>query len=393
MYCIHCGKPLEDHARFCVNCGIQVAPQAARAPAGTVPAPPRKKGALLRTMWLWLPLVLLITIGLLAARFVSRGHEAAVAAMREMDFALAQQALARTLVGERLYADDAALIRAGLMMEAGDYEGAIRAFAQLGGHENADECAVEAKYRQASSFAAAGDRTAALLTYREIAPYRDSGERAAAIDMDMRLDEANALIAAGRDAEAMALLQSLAAEGNARARRKVGQLEAPLYEKAAVYYRRGAYEEARALFVLLSAYGRSADYLALIAYRQDDPAPDKAAALWDTLVPLIDLEDVPQIILNDVDMLFSFLTGDWATADGGKYFTLTPDAGGPHFNVRYNLPWFAADGHFAFEPGGLYVETDARGTSYATLRFSILDRDTAAVYCFRDGNTYILRRK
>lgn len=319
--CSMCGSKLEADERFCTICGT---PASGAAPvqqpaypgrkAHQAPASdpfgvqrPKKKSAFVRLLWLWILILVLAAAAVFFCITVMGNHSKAVAAMREMDFAAAQEAMARTLVGESLYPEDAAYISAGLLMEDGKYDKAIKAFEKLDEYEDAEICVQEAKYRQAAQLVKDKSFDEALKLYADLDEYKDSKDQI----VEVKLAQINQLIADGKDAEALNQLLALADEGSEKAKTKIAQLEQTLYEKAAVLYRDGAYVDAKELFSLLGAYEASADYLTLISLHLGElDTSDSDALLWDTLVPLIGLEDAAEILLSDVDRIYSFLTGD-----------------------------------------------------------------------------------
>ncbi len=201
------------------------------------------------------------------------------------------------------------------------------------------------------------------------------------------------------------------------------KLKSKMYQEAIGYYKEENLIKAIPLFNKLSGYEKSDDYLTLISAKgYDHQDKDSSAYLkvyfsiqqkknfLDTvkaLKAMLDFEDTKQIILSNKWSSYSegFLEGKWED-DRGNFFSVTNQSGfydykfddktfetleGPEWHVQYNMPWYNGE-FYKLENGIMYNGDDKSGWK-KVYRFTIQNEDQIGVFCFKNNQTYVLRRQ
>jgi len=188
----------------------------------------------------------------------------------------------------------------------------------------------------------------------------------------------------------------------------INRLEEKIYLLGQEAYRGEKYKSANIYFEAIPDYKRSEDYMLLIDYCEDNFAAlaitiafDEDTMGWKTanryseFMALLNenFENVDEIILKKDALLEMFLTGRWedGASSNLQYFEIYNDDEGTH--ASYNLPYKDTDGGYFYISDGMYKVGETKDSAIKIYRFSIIDEDTIAVYCFKDGSTHKLYRQ
>lgn len=94
----------------------------------------------------------------------------------------------------------------------------------------------------------------------------------------------------------------------------------------------------------------------------------------------LDVADAKELIMNYYRYAKKFLVGDWR--GDGYFLTMLGD-----YSITYNLPCYDVHGSYDIGKGGrLKIGNKDQFV------ISILSKNTISVYCYKDGNSYILTR-
>ncbi|MDR2513680.1 MAG: zinc ribbon domain-containing protein [Christensenellaceae bacterium] len=225
MFCTQCGKQLADGARFCTFCGAMVAAQPSAPPAPHSPRAAGQKrrtrpGVLAACAIAFVVVAAAAAIPLASAAIKRANYEEAVSLMEGGQYEGAMAAFAA--LGS--YEDAATLYescenslaydRAAALMSAGSYEEAAEAFAALSGYEDAaaraEECLQAKSYVEATTLLAAEDYAKAYELFRPLGSYKDALLLAKDCQNALGYQEATAAMAAGDYSLAQELLEGLA---------------------------------------------------------------------------------------------------------------------------------------------------------------------------------------
>lgn len=196
--------------------------------------------------------------------------------------------------------------------------------------------------------------------------------------------EESAYISAGALMESGEYLQAYEALGNLNTPYPASikeELTRKLYTQAQDYYRNNAYIKAKEIFNILGNYNHTKDYLLLINCRNTP-----YAKYYDDLIKLIGFEDTKQIICNYNVYFENFINGKWLTSDKRYHFEI--DASG---KSSHNLPSdYNTSGYYSITRG-IYYNGFSGGNKQ--LKFSIVDKNTVSVFCYKNNKNYKLIRQ
>jgi serine/threonine protein kinase len=320
---------------------------------------------------LLIPACVLVLLGAFAG-YVLINHNNAVMAMGELDFATAGASFDNTLLGGQLWPKEQAYINAGLLMESGDFDGAVTAFEALGDYSDAPTMILEAQYRKATTLMNGGDFDNAKILYESLGEYKDSKaqvlevqyRQAAFLTADNQFNEAKAIydsLGDYKDSKGLAisaLINKLQYEiekedyVNALATIRtlddsmyedIDELIKPLlpklYEIGIDLYNNDNYHIAYKYFDFLNGknYEKSDTYMVLATLHLLNggfvSVPDSTLnQYYNNLLSYLGFEDVNAVIISNRKMALNFLNGSWR--NGSYYFSCISDK----FQVRYNLP-------------------------------------------------------
>ena len=170
-------------------------------------------------------------------------------------------------------------------------------------------------------------------------------------------------------------------------------LKSKIYSSGQAAYQAGNMTEAKKNFDAISNYRRSDDYLILISCSENSNLDSSSAFVnYVRLLKLLGFENADEIMLKNMSTAELFLNGRWE--DGNKnphYFELQYESDGGWYS-QYNLPHKDAEGDYYISNGIYSVgETELSAAKY--FKFSIINRDTISVYCYKDGSTHKLYRQ
>lgn len=190
---------------------------------------------------------------------------------------------------------------------------------------------------------------------------------------------AGILMEKGRYAEALKAFKKLSFPVPASAMETVTE---KIYQQAIRDYHNANFDEAQAGFRLIVDYERCEDYLTLI--RNRTPYYGNC----DELIDLLDFEDAKSILLENEICFEQFISGDWKTQNGSNYFKIHSNG-----NCTYNLPAFSVSGSFCTIKNGIYYEGKQGSEDRMQFKFSIVDKNTISVHCYKNSKTYTLIRQ
>ena len=170
-------------------------------------------------------------------------------------------------------------------------------------------------------------------------------------------------------------------------------LKSKIYSAGQAAYQAGNMTEAKKNFDAISNYRRSDDYLILISCSENSNLDSSSAFVnYVRLLKLLGFENADEIMLKNMSTAELFLNGRWE--DGNKnphYFELQYESDGGWYS-QYNLPHKDAEGDYYISNGIYSVgETELSAAKY--FKFSIINRDTISVYCYKDGSTHKLYKQ
>lgn len=166
-------------------------------------------------------------------------------------------------------------------------------------------------------------------------------------------------------------------------------LKQNIYDAAILHYRANNPTAAKKYFDAIKDFKRSDDYLFLLDCRTDDISAYRAS---DRLYSLLGFEDAAKIIEKNDYCLQDFLIGRWETTSSYfYYFEIEEKDGG--YQSWYNLPRESFYGNNYEINDGIYYQTNDNGEYKKFYKFSIINKDTIEVYCYKDENSYKLARQ
>lgn len=162
----------------------------------------------------------------------------------------------------------------------------------------------------------------------------------------------------------------------------IEDLTEKIYKQAVNYYHDANFDEARVSFRMIVDYKRSEDYLTLM--RNKTPYYGNC----DELINMLDFENTKSIIIENEICFSQFISGEWKTQNKSHYFKIDSND-----KCTYNLPYFNISGGFYKIKDGIYSEGKEGSENRMQFKFSIIDKDTISVYCYKNNEKYTLYRQ
>lgn len=160
----------------------------------------------------------------------------------------------------------------------------------------------------------------------------------------------------------------------------IEEISNEIYANAKELYANNAYIQARRLFTEIKDYKYSEKYLTLISAHVNV----ETDYWYDKLITIFDFEDAKEIINESEFYLQRFLMGEWN--DTGSYHT---------FEMGENESWCSIPkqgkgDYYRIEDGIYQIGDDEYTDCY---KFTIIDKSTILLYCYKDGKTYTMNRQ
>ena len=170
-------------------------------------------------------------------------------------------------------------------------------------------------------------------------------------------------------------------------------LKSKIYSAGQAAYQAGNMTEAKRNFNAISSYRRSDDYLILISCSENSNLDSSSSLInYIRLLNLLGFENADEIILKNKSTAELFLNGRWEDGDTNPYYFEMKNESDGGWRCQYNLPHKDAEGYYYISNGIYSVgETELSAAKY--FKFSIINRDTISVYCYKDGSTHKLYRQ
>ena len=323
-------------------------------------------------------------------------------------------------------------VSSGVSLDQGEYSAAQEGFATLGDYRNSAEMVLYSRYCKADHLADTNLFDEAITEFQALGElgYNDAETRVLEVlyrkacfllEVEKNYEDAYALFYKldqldypGADAmrketryqwgqycvDNKEYLQAyeifLRIEGYKDTNSLISSLKDTLYQSAQNMYRRGEYEQAQAIFRILTDYLRSEDYIHLYTVRFVYTADYLQEPGEQILRELIGFEDAAELIVSSHGFATAFLEGEWKTSSGNYYFKIDEK----HISWT-NLPKVIYGYYYYIRDGKYYLfEKDASGdsnTGYegerACFTFTVLTEDSISIYCHKDGSTHTLYRQ
>lgn len=168
-----------------------------------------------------------------------------------------------------------------------------------------------------------------------------------------------------------------------------------LYEEAEAEYEKKNYKKARALFAQLpEGYLKRDEYLMLS--RAHSLRWDMSGYTIDDLKSIIGFKDTKSVLVSSHDIACDFLEGTWKTTDNKYEITVTRIEDnklgyGKRYSFETTLPKITVNGYAYSIENGIY-SLSGNGQSIEVFKFTVNGKDGIRVYCYKDGNSYLLTR-
>ena len=355
MICPKCKNVLPEDSRFCQYCGATLTPVELRADQPEKQEKPKKK---VKIWAIVLAAVLILALGFGGVYYGN--YRSAINLAEAGDYSGAQAKLMFPAVTNWHDPQLADYLNAGIQYEQGQYYQAKKTF----------EILSETGYRNSAEMQE--------MTAYEEALYKLEKEDVAGIKTIMQMAE----------------------EGYEPAINNLTRLKADVYGQAIRAYRAGNLNRAKDLFNAITPLSRSKDYLTLIDRKN-----------YKDVFNLIGFEDANEIIVDLFTV--SFFEGKWKTRDGVYSFSMSSE-GRNSYNLphEYNTnPYYTVEDGVYFTFGGSAEgqtptfnseeeefryrldQLIGRYNRIDLFKFSIINKNTIEVYCYKDGNTYTLYRQ
>lgn len=168
----------------------------------------------------------------------------------------------------------------------------------------------------------------------------------------------------------------------------MGTVTDKIYHKAIKYYHNANYDDAKNAFRMVADYERSEDYLSLIRNRLP------TYGNCNELIDFLDFEDTKSVLIENEICFDQFVSGEWRTQDGKYYFkTYRYYKTNRKEDCTYNLPAFSTSGDYYVIKNGIYCEGKQGAENRMQFKFSIIDKNTILVHCYKNNENYTLMRQ
>lgn len=194
------------------------------------------------------------------------------------------------------------------LLDAGDYEDAIAAFAELGDYKDSAEQILACKYAWAEDLADDEDYEAAIELFEELDDYKKSEKKL----QDCQYAMAEAMVEEEDYAGAASLFRQLEGYKDAAER----ALEASYSNGKQLLFVHSEYSQAEEVFAELDGYEASEDYLTLIEGMQAEEAEDYAAAYEIYTAIETDDPEVSAAAADHAEHSQTMVLGDYAPLAG-----------------------------------------------------------------------------
>ena len=216
-------------------------------------------------------------------------YDDAIAAFAELgDYSDANEQIAETWYQKAL-----------LSRENGMYEYAYTIFSSLGDYSDAAQQLSETKYQQAVSLREAGEYESAIAVFASLNDYRDAETQIEEMKQE-KYQQAVTLRENGQYDDAIAVFKALGNYSDAKT-----QIEETKYQQAVALRENGKYDDAIAVFTELENYSDAATQITETKYQQANSL--NAAALYDEAyaiyMTLAGYKDVDKLLVEDDNMV------------------------------------------------------------------------------------------
>lgn len=447
MYCKHCGNYLEDHARFCTQCGNAVEGRGGKkktSASGGIKKAMRNAVSAVSGVWrkhgrlsiLAVVGILLLILLIPIAGKRGRVYKQALEYLDSGDYEQAAELFQKLedYKDSDVQYKEARYLLAEELLDAGDYDESAEIFSSLGEYQDAEKRYNRVRYQQAKKLGEKGKESEALAICEELLS-RDYQKS------DVQFLKGSLLLAQGEKyQDALSLFEKLAVDGYDGAEemidktcyewakdliRKDQKLEAlekfdlildyadaedcqedlaeELFAEAKEYYRAGRYEKAQEYFNALYGYADTTYYSRLTSIYLDiekegydnsnymfaDPA---WSFYLDDFRDNFYVENTAEAMLSCTNLACAYLLGEWRTSNGSNYIKMERGKEGSEYNFycSYNLPWYDGD-YFTIQDGIYYNVKD--GEEIMMYRMRLTGPNTLEVYAAKNGKTYILTKR
>lgn len=234
-------------------------------------------------------------------------YDDAIAAFAELgDYSDANEQIAETWYQKAL-----------LSRENGMYEYAYTIFSSLGDYSDAAQQLSETKYQQAVSLREAGEYESAIAVFASLNDYRDAETQIEEMKQE-KYQQAVTLRENGQYDDAIAVFKALGNYSDAKT-----QIEETKYQQAVALRENGKYDDAIAVFTELENYSDAATQITETKYQQANSL--NAAALYDEAyaiyMTLAGYKDVDKLLVEDDNMVAVAVAKRDAKFAVGNYVT------------------------------------------------------------------------
>ena len=352
MFCGSCGKEIEDGAKFCTYCGAKT-----ESKDDVInEAPPKKKKGALKWIAVGILVLVVLFIGISSVKTTKRNNEIkavfdnALSLAEDGDFSNAYKALTEEATNPE-QETIVNYINAGVLYEKGKLEDAIKAFEELDGFADSEKLIQECK----------------------------DGIDLKAVEELIQSDDFEKVINK---------LDEMKASGSKAAEEKYDEILEKCYNRAIENYHNHEYDSAAAGFEIIKNFKDSEKYLEVIDIVNSKSL--SAEQIYNKLINMLDFDGVNGIISYHGALLRQYILGEWKDDEGKtKLFWKG--------YVRDYMPSIATGygGTYYLSNGSLYFykNTETFLNAEKDKDITIIDKDHATFYNYKDGSTYTLHRK
>ena len=174
----------------------------------------------------------------------------------------------------------------------------------------------------------------------------------------------------------------------------IQQLKAIVYKKAINQYNDGQLLKAETNFTALGSYKDAKKYLILVNAKYfgkglfAESWNELSDLAYKDLLDILSFADAKDVMIHCFPE--HFLKGTWKTSSGKYYFKLKKK--NENLQASYSLPYKdLSNAYFSFDDG-VYVLSN-KSKSKDVFKFTIIDKNTVKVYCYKNGKTYTMYRQ